>query len=147
MLLTMTTEVNAMPAAGAGPAAALIDDLSAVGGADHDFEVHVAAGQVWLVIPDRADCRAMYPEHARVLAAALEQVAVRGEEKKIFLAEDASLSICRKGTDAVVIREDMTNAPGSIGVTVSPETAYAYARRIREAADLASRTLWSRHAA
>ncbi|MGD9740375.1 MAG: hypothetical protein AB7U48_13345, partial [Bauldia sp.] len=101
----------------------------------------------WLVIPDRADCRAMYPDSARVLAAALEAVAVRGEEKTIFLAEDASLNICRKSENRVVIREDMTNAPGSIGVTVTPATAYSYARRIREAADRATRGNGSRRAA
>ena len=143
----MTSEANRAPVSGSSPAAALIDDLAAVGGPDHDFEVHVAAGQVWLVIPDHADCRAMYPESARVLAAALEAVAVRGEEKTIVLAGDASLNICRHGADRVVIREDMADAPGSIGVTVTPATAYGYARRIREAADLATRTISSRRAA
>lgn len=146
--MNMATQTNTGPVPGAAPAAALIDDLAAIGGTiEPDFEVHVAAGQVWLVLPDRADCRAMYPEHARVLAAALEQVAVRGENKTIVLAEDATLCIARSGPEKIVIREDMTNAPNSLGVCVTPATAYAYARRIREAADRATRSNWSRAAA
>lgn len=112
-----------------------------------DFEVHVAAGQVWLAMPGHADCRAMYPNHARALARAIEQIAAGGGERTVVLAMDASLLILRQGPDLVMIREDLASRPNVRNALETPADAYRLARRIREAADRAERSVALGHAA
>jgi len=104
-----------------------------------DFEVHVAAGQAWLAMPGQADCRAMYPDHARALAAVMEKVASRGGERRVHLAQDVSLVINRHGTDLVLIREDTTVRPDIRHALETSTDATRLARRIRDAADRAER--------
>lgn len=104
-----------------------------------DFEVHVAAGQAWLAMPGQADCRAMYPDHARTLAAVMEKVAAGGGERRVHLAQDVSLVINRQGTDLVLIREDTTIRPDIRHALETSTDATRLARRIRDAADRAER--------
>lgn len=104
-----------------------------------DFEVHVAAGQAWLAMPGQADCRAMYPDHARALAAVMETVAAGGGERRVHLAQDVSLVINRQGTDLVLIREDTTIRPDIRHALETSTDANRLARRIRDAADRAER--------
>ena len=112
-----------------------------------DFEVHVAAGQVWLAMPGHADCRAMYPNHARALARAIEQIAAGGGERTFVIAMDASLLILRQGPDLVMIREDVASRPNVRNALETPADAYRLARRVREAADRAERSVALGHAA
>ena len=107
-----------------------------------DFEVHIAAGQAWLAMPGHADCRAMYPDRARALAAVIEQVAANGGEQRVHLALDVSLVIIRQGSDLVLIREDMTDRPDVHHAFETATDASRLARRIRDAADRAERTSW-----
>lgn len=109
------------------------------------LEVHVAAGQVWLVIPEHTDCCAIYPDSARVLATAVEQVATRGGDKRIFLTEDTSLLIARNNDAVVIVRDTAQHDPE--GLAVAPSVAYGFARRIRDAADRAERGTRALHAA
>ena len=106
-----------------------------------DFEVHVAAGQAWLAMPGHADCRAMYPNHARALATAIEQIAAGGGDRRVYLSQDLSLLIHREGTDLVLIREDTAARPDLRHAFETATDAARLARRIREAADLAERTM------
>jgi hypothetical protein len=112
-----------------------------------DFEVQVAAGQVWLAMPGHADCRAMYPNHARALANAIEQIAAGGGERTVVLAHDVSLLILRQGPDLVLIREDLASRPNVRNALETPADAYRLARRVREAADRAARGIGLGHAA
>lgn len=112
-----------------------------------DFEVHVAAGQTWLAMPGHADCRAMYPAHARALAAAMEQIAAKGGEKRVHLAQDVSLLITRQGDDLVLIREDTTARPDIRHALETVSDAGRLARRIRDAAERAEHGVRLGHAA
>lgn len=104
-----------------------------------DFEVYVAAGQVWLAMPGHADCRAMYPDHARALAAAMEQIAGGAADRTIFLAQDISLLIHAEGTDLVLIREENRAGHKSRNCLETCADAARLARRVRDAADRAER--------
>ena len=76
--------------------APLMDRQASAGLQSHlDFEVHVAAGQAWLAMPGHSACRAMYPEYARALAAAIEEIAAHGGGRRIYIAQDVSLLIAR----------------------------------------------------
>jgi hypothetical protein len=110
------------------------------------FEVHVAAAQVWLVMPGQLDCRAMYPGHARALAAALAEVAANGDERRVVLAADASLALAHGHGDHVLIREDTAQWPGMCTVSVPAEIVEELAAQLREAADKAERGAWTRRA-
>jgi len=112
-----------------------------------DFEVHIAAGQVWLALPGHHDCRAMYPDHARALAATIEAIAATGGERTIFLAHDVSLLILREGADLVFIREDIAPRQNVSNALETTAEATQLARRIREAADRAGRGPWLGRAA
>lgn len=114
------------------------------GGGAHDFEVYVAAGQVWVSMPDWMDCRAMYPEHARALAYAIERVATRGEDGQVVLDESAFLAIGADGADVSLVCADKAGQRRTAGIVVDRMTAYGFARKIREAADRAERSLVSR---
>lgn len=102
-----------------------------------DFEVHVAAGQVWLAMPGHADCRAMYPDHARVLANAMEHIAAGGADRTIFLDQDVSLQLHREGPDLVTIFEDCPIGNHIRNALETAADAARLARRVREAADRA----------
>ncbi|MCC6736843.1 MAG: hypothetical protein IT534_12055 [Bauldia sp.] len=114
---------------------------AALAGGAHDFEVYVAAGQVWVSMPDWVDCRAMYPEHARALAYAIERVATRGEDGQVVLAENTFLAIGIEGDDVTLVCADRAGERRSDGIAVSRMTAYGFAQKIREAADRAERSL------
>ena len=77
----------------------------------YDFEVHVAAGQAWLAMPGHSACRAMYPEYARALATAIEDIAANGGGRRIFVSQDVSLVIVREEQDLVSIREEIAARP------------------------------------
>ena len=112
-----------------------------------DFEIHVAAGQAWLAMPGHTACRAMYPDHARALAAVMEEVAAGGGERRVHLAQDVSLLINRPGSDLVLIREDMAACPDICHALETSTDAIRLARRIRNAADRAERDSWMARAA
>lgn len=116
------------------------------GGGAHDFEVYVAAAQVWVSMPDWVDCRAMYPEHARALAYAIERVATRGEDGQVVLAENTFLAIGVEGEDVTLVCADKAGQRRTSGIVVDRMTAYGFARKIREAADRAERSLSARRA-
>lgn len=110
-------------------------------GGAHDFEVYVAAAQVWVSMPDWVDCRAMYPEHARALAYAIERVATRGEDGQVVLAENTFLAIGVDGDDVTLVCADKAGQRRTAGIVVDRVTAYGFAQKIREAADRAERSL------
>jgi len=112
-----------------------------------DFEVHVAAGQAWLAMPGHAACRAMYPEYARALATAIEEIAANGGGRRIYVAQDVSLLIARQADDLVLIREEITAKADPRNAVETLADAYRLAQRIREAADRAERTAWFTRAA
>ncbi|MCW5719262.1 MAG: hypothetical protein KIS68_15690, partial [Bauldia sp.] len=119
-----------------------IDGVPAGGG--HDFEVYVAAAQVWVSMPDWVDCRAMYPEHARALAYAIERVATRGEDGQVVLAENTLLAIGVEGDDVTLVCADKAGQRRTAGIAVDRMTAYGFSQKIREAADRAERSVVSR---
>lgn len=102
-----------------------------------DFEVHVAAGQVWLGMPGHADCRAMYPEHARALANAMEQTAEGGADRTVFLDQNVSFQLHCEGPDLVMIFEDCPVGHHLHNAIETAADAARLARRVREAADRA----------
>lgn len=120
-----------------------IDDAGAAGA--HEFEVYAAAFQVWVSMPDWVDCRAMYPEHARALAYAIERVATRGEDGQVVLAENTFLAIGVVGDEVTLVCADKAGHRSSAGIAVSRVTAYGFAQKIREAADRAERSLGRRN--
>jgi hypothetical protein len=112
-----------------------------------DFEVHVAAGQAWLAMPGHSACRAMYPDYARALATAIEEIAADGGGRRIYVAQDVSLLIARQEGDLVLIREEISARPEPRNAVETLADAYRLAKRIREAADRAERTAWFTRAA
>lgn len=112
-----------------------------------DFEVHIAAGQVWLALPGHNECRAMYPDRAKELAAAIEEIAKAGGERTVHLAQDVSLLILREGDDLVFIREDCAPRQNVSNALETAGEATRLARRIRDAAERAGRGVRLAHAA
>ena len=112
-----------------------------------DFEIHAAAGQAWLAMPGHAACRAMYPEYARALATAIEEIAAHGGGRRIFIAQEVTLLIARQENDLVLIREEIAAEPDQRNAVETLTDAYRLAQRIREAADRAERTAWYSRAA
>ena len=111
------------------------------------FEVYVAAGQVWFCLPGHPQCRAMYPEHARALALALERTADDRKDRRVFISEGRFFSISSIGPDAIALREDTTQRTDADGVSVSFPSARGLAREVRDAANRADRGAWVTHAA
>ena len=100
-----------------------------------------------MAMPGHAACRAMYPEYARALATAIEEIAAHGGGRRIFMAQEVSLLIARQENDLVLIREEIGTEPDPRNAVETLTDAYRLAERIREAADRAERTAWYSRAA
>jgi hypothetical protein len=111
------------------------------------FEVYVAAGQVWFCLPGHPQCRAMYPEHARALALALERTADDGKDRRVFIADGRFFSITSSGVNGISLREDTTVKLDADGVAVTFPSARGLAREVRDAANRAERGAWVTRAA
>src|SRR5690606_22320642 len=102
---------------------------------------YVAAGQVWVSMPGWTECRALYPDHARALAYAIERVATRGEDGEVILAQNTSLAVGVDGDLVTLVCADRAGKPETAGLAVDRVAAYGFARTIRDAADRAVRSL------
>ena len=93
----MTTQLNVEKGTPAGPAPRepLRGDTFAAGLVG--FEVYVAAGQVWFCLPGHPQCRALYPEHARAFALALERTADDRKDRRVFISDGRFFSIASIG--------------------------------------------------
>ncbi len=147
MTTQTSAEKGAAQPAGPAPREALrgADPFAAAGLAG--FEVYVAAGQVWFCLPGHPQCRALYPEHARALAVALERTADDRKDRRVFISEGRFFSIASIGPDAIALREDTTQKTDAHSVSVSFPSARGLAREIRDAANRAAHGAWVTHAA